>query len=54
MIRLASQFLAFEKGSKVNDDGPDAVEGGIFILNEKTHKAAAPITGRRAANNKRF
>jgi len=32
MINLRDQFLAFPSG---HDDGPDAVEGGIFILNKK-------------------
>jgi predicted phage terminase large subunit-like protein len=31
-IRLRDQFLAFEKGSKVNDDGPDAVHGAFKEL----------------------
>lgn len=29
MVRLISQLLAFERGSNMNDDGPDALEGGI-------------------------
>jgi len=32
MKLLRSQFLAFEKGSKINDDGPDATEGGVWML----------------------
>lgn len=35
MQRLAEQFVAFAPGSRVHDDGPDAVEGAIWIINEK-------------------
>lgn len=31
MKLLRSQLLAFEKGSKVNDDGPDALEGAVWM-----------------------
>jgi len=36
-ITTIDQFLAFEKGSKANDDGPDAIQGGISKLNRYTH-----------------
>lgn len=32
MRKLVEQFLSFEKGSRTADDGPDAVEGGVFII----------------------
>lgn len=32
---LAEQFLAFAPGSRAHDDGPDAVEGAVFVLNAK-------------------
>jgi hypothetical protein len=35
MQRGVDQFLGFEKGSKINDDFPDACEGGIFLLNKR-------------------
>lgn len=35
MKALVDQFLAFQKGSRINDDGADAVEGGIYILQQK-------------------
>ena len=35
MMRLEEQFLALEPGSKAHDDGPDAVEGAVNILNRK-------------------
>ena len=36
---LIDQFLAFEKGSSANDDGPDAVQGAYSKLNVVTRKA---------------
>lgn len=32
MIRLRTQLLGFEKGQSINDDGPDALEGGVWIV----------------------
>lgn len=43
MNRLIDQFLGFEKGSNINDDGPDAVEGAIYKLEEMTVQAQPPI-----------
>jgi hypothetical protein len=34
--RLKEQFLALEPGSTSHDDGPDAVEGGNYIIDTKT------------------
>lgn len=45
MQRLINQFSAFEKGSRVNDDGPDAVEGGIWILNRSSRNNWDPLLG---------
>ena len=36
---LEEQLLLFEKGSKVHDDAPDALEGAIWILSNKTRTA---------------
>jgi predicted phage terminase large subunit-like protein len=33
---LVEQLLMFERGSRINDDAPDALEGGIFLLNRRT------------------
>lgn len=45
---LKNQLLNFEKGSIIHDDGPDAVEGGVFILNRRTRNESAPYSyGRR-------
>ena len=35
MKRLAEQFTAFAPGSHMHDDAPDAVEGAIWLINEK-------------------
>ncbi len=35
MIRLEEQFLALTPGSHAHDDGPDAVEGAIWLLGER-------------------
>ena len=34
MLTAIEQLLAFEKGTRVNDDSPDADEGAIFILQQ--------------------
>ncbi len=35
MQRLVEQFVAFAPGSRAHDDGPDAVEGAIWVIGEK-------------------
>ena len=35
MLRLEEQFLALTAGSHAHDDGPDAVEGAIWLLGER-------------------
>lgn len=43
-----AQTLAFEKGSRSHDDGPDADEGAIYLLQDGGHdEARTPILGRR-------
>lgn len=32
MKLLRTQLLAIEKGSRINDDAPDALEGAIWII----------------------
>ena len=34
MKLLRSQLLAIEKGSRINDDGPDALEGAVWIADK--------------------
>lgn len=38
-VTLVDQFLAFAKGSRANDDGPDAVHGAFAELNKVTFVA---------------
>lgn len=45
------QTLAFEKGMSGHDDAPDADEGAIYILQQRTRKEAFPFSfGRRTTN----
>jgi len=45
---LEEQLLMFEKGSKSHDDAPDALEGGVWILSQRTRASnAVYIMGRR-------
>jgi len=56
MMRLAEQFCAFAAGGNAHDDGPDAVEGAIWIINQKQTIAqhAAITVAPRMAHSKRF
>ena len=55
MQRLEEQFLALEPGSRAHDDGPDAVEGAVFIINGKiVVDTAALRIGNHRPNSKRF
>jgi predicted phage terminase large subunit-like protein len=45
--KLIEQLLLFEKGSRVNDDGPDALEGAIWMLNYKARISQPMIVGLR-------
>ena len=38
---LEEQLLMFEKGSKVHDDAPDALEGAIWLLSNRTRQSDA-------------
>jgi len=52
--QFIDQLLAFEKGSRINDDGPDAMEGGTFILNARTKRRASGLrSGSFNKNTKR-
>jgi hypothetical protein len=54
-ITLIDQLLAFEKGSGMNDDGPDSMHGCISKLNESTFQNAFdPIVIKRSFNAKRY
>lgn len=53
MKNLTDQFYALSPTSRAHDDGPDAVEGGVYVLNTKLI-TEAPIHAvpRRPSNNK--
>ena len=40
----------FEKGSRFHDDGPDAIEGAVWMLNFKTRVDLPLIIGKRNRN----
>ena len=46
MTRLIDQFLKFRVGSKTKKDGPDAGEGGMFMLNQLTMQSVPALYGR--------
>jgi predicted phage terminase large subunit-like protein len=56
MHRLVEQFCAFAPGGRAHDDGPDAVEGAIWVINEKLRlrDPTAIRTGARLLNDKRY
>jgi predicted phage terminase large subunit-like protein len=41
MILLAEQFTAFAPGSRAHDDGPDALEGAIWRINDKLSRGGS-------------
>lgn len=44
MSHMQDQFLALSKTSSAHDDGPDCVEGGVWIVNSKTISDMAKLT----------
>lgn len=53
MQTLRTQFLAFPDRN-VHDDGPDMVEGGIWILEKKSGKKSISGKGRRGMTSGKF
>lgn len=51
MLALIEQLLNFQPGVKTHKDGPDALEGGIHIL-QQVMLSDAPITVGKAAKNR--
>jgi len=41
MLQLVEQLLMFEKGSRVHDDAPDALESAIWMLNRRSQTSTA-------------
>lgn len=55
MEAMEFQFLALSPKSRVNDDGPDAVEGGVFSVNHKNKQnTAPPKVWAKPTNKKRY
>jgi len=51
---LRSQLLGFEHGSKINDDGPDALEGAVWMADRNTKRSSAKTrTGKMRVNKAR-
>lgn len=54
MQTLMEQYLAFEPGVKTPKDGPDAVEGGMYLLNKKVSLNNTLDVGTNRKNSKRI
>ena len=54
MKRLEDQFLALEPSLSAHDDGPDAVEGGKWILDRKILSSKGIDLGKRGRNKKKY
>ena len=55
MKAMEAQFKALSPTSRAHDDGPDAVEGGVFFLNSKTISNTSGMRiGNHRPNTKRF
>jgi len=54
MVRLKEQFEAVEPTLSTLVDGPDAVEGAIWIINTKVRASVPPYVVPRHQNNKRY
>lgn len=56
MLRLKEQFLLLNRAMKSPADGPDCIEGGVWILNQKiaTLAAGSYTVGKRKLSNKRY
>lgn len=51
MKLLRSQLLAIEKGSRVNDDLPDALEGAIWMADKYNERKAQNIRSGKFKRN---
>ena len=51
MVNMEAQFLALSPTSRAHDDGPDAVEGGKWVLDAKTINDISQIRIKPAARN---
>ena len=54
MTRLEEQFKAIEPALPAHDDGPDATEGAVWVLNIKLREMAPIKVGQYRRTSKRF
>lgn len=54
MRRLVEQFESFEPGMSGHDDGPDAVEGAIWIINNKLKVTQKIVIGKNRRSAKKY
>lgn len=55
MKALVEQYLAFQPGKKTLKDGPDAVEGAMFLLQERARTDEPAVVGMRGSSgNNRY
>jgi hypothetical protein len=52
MKLLRAQILAFQKGSRINDDGPDALEGAIWMADRNTKRRSGKTRSGKMNKNK--
>ncbi|MBV6442745.1 MAG: hypothetical protein EPGJADBJ_04469 [Saprospiraceae bacterium] len=54
MMRLEEQFKAIEPTLPAHDDGPDAAEGGVWIINTKLRRLAPIKVGQDKRTSKKY
>ena len=55
MVAMEAQFLALSPTSRAHDDGPDAVEGAVYVINSKSSNDVTKIKIHKPNKNpKRF
>jgi hypothetical protein len=54
MMRLEEQFKAIEPTLPAHDDGPDAVEGAVWIINNKLRRLAPIKVGQDRRTSKKW
>jgi len=52
MKLLRSQILGFEQGSYINDDGPDALEGAVWMCDRSTKRSSNKTRSGKMRKNK--
>ncbi len=51
-ITCKRQYLKFTVTGKYKCDGPDAIEGGLFLLNQMIREDVPPLTGQPRRNSR--